>query len=293
MQFPKLRWLIVEAGIFNLVAFILAFLVLLQDIDHISDNDLQTLPIVTYNVSYVGRDAASRYPPNVAARIQALVPQAERGAPSVTRYLDGYDWYALYHFYICHGYYEVNEAMLTLTDKKIDEVCERKPRSYVFDLKKTLHRDLHPSVAAELADLDIPAGFKRFNVRASTAFLIIGIVFGAVNLVLLPFTMTGRLRLNRLTFFVAMMAMLAFIIAAGIDTGFADNARDKGIGNLCSGYLAMIWNMVGQSVLASVSILQEVYFEYWTPRGERITIWKKPRDADWRFWRQPMTHVRV
>jgi uncharacterized membrane protein YozB (DUF420 family) len=266
----------------NLVAFILAFLVLLADIDNISPT-LQKDAILTYNVSYIGRDPA-HYPADLAARIKGLVPQEAQNGASVTRYLGIPDWYSLYHFYTCRGWYAVDPVSGLLTDTKTSSFCERRPQSYVFTLRDTLAAELHPTVV-ELAD-DLPSGLRSLNAKVPTAFLIIGIIFTAFNLVILPQAVTGRIRINRLALLVSCVPMVSFLIAATVDTVVAVNAHRRGIGDLCSSFLGMIWATFALSVVVVVFANLEANFEAWTPPGQPITTYSRPPGANWMCWKE-------
>jgi hypothetical protein len=277
MAHPLPRQVPAVAVAASLVAFILAFLVLLADINNISPT-LQKDAILTYNVSYIGRDPA-HYPADLAARIKGLVPQEAQNGASVTRYLGIPDWYSLYHFYTCRGWYAVDPVSGLLTDTKTSSFCERRPQSYVFTLRDTLAAELHPAVV-ELAD-DLPSDLRSLNAKVPAAFLIIGIIFTAFNLVILPQAVSGRIRITRLSVLASCMPMISFLIAATIDTVVAVNAHRRGIGDLCSSFLGMIWATFALSVVVIVFAQLEANCEARPPPGQPITPYSKPPRANW------------
>jgi hypothetical protein len=282
------RWVPLAALVANLIAFILAFLVLLGDINNISET-LQKDAIMTYNVSYIGRDP-DHYAPDLAAHIKDLVPQVAQNGPSVTSFLGIYDWYAMYHFYICKGWYDVDPATRLLTDTKVNAVCERRPQSYIFNLHDALAATMDPTVS-DLAN-DLPDGLIDLNAKVPTAFLIMGIILLTFNFVTLPFAITGRFRVNKCAWGISYLAMFIFMVAGIYDTVVAKNAQNRDIADLCSSFLGMLWAAFAMVVVEVALTQLELNYEAWTPRGQPITIYRKPKDSGW-WWAREKHHERL
>jgi hypothetical protein len=272
-----MRWLPVAAWCCTLIGLVLAFVTLLAGI---TGNHANPAYIALFNTSSLGladyHDPAS----TLYANISALVPPDSNNPPSITQYLGVKDWYRMYYFEICSGFWAPSTSNPSLlTDNNINITCTRQVSGYVFSLSSILAMELKPG-AQKLA-AEVAANFKDQNTGPWSGLWYTGISNGFLALVALPYIFSGRRGAwfrNHFIFNMLVISLTMFIASSGLATSdILGITRSTYFHNSYpSTFIALTWLTSIYMVLAFCLVLFEWKFLDWTETGEPITVyWKR------------------
>jgi len=248
----------------------------------IDGDAMENAAILTFNTSFLGLDEyKNSTPPALSENIRSLVPPGVTNSPSLTKYLGIKDWYSMHYLRNCSGFFAVSISHPSvLTAKKINITCTVQHAGYTFVLKDLLRQDLDPSIQA-LADV-IPE--SSYNTQPWFALWQVGLVTGLAALITIPLTWAGTMRLNGPCVLWSFLSYLFFNITAGLVTGQILSTRSqlgKSIVLYPIGFLALTWSTFVAMFLVFVLMQIEWRFQLWTPKGDKITLYKRPEHCSW------------
>jgi len=272
-----MRWIANAAWLFSFVTFLLSLVTL---VTQLPGNKNHPLVIATFNTSYFGLAEYHDRSSPLNQNISALVPFAGINSPSITRYLGIKDWYSMSYLSTCSGYYASSRANpRLLSTSKVNVTCSKQSLGYTFSLSKILQNDIEGSAEGVVREASVK--FKDYKTKTWVSLWIVGVITAFVDVLLLPFAWDGTNRLNMYTFLSALISCSSLFISASLVTSATIPIARDDLGTHSTKFRELIWIsatfMLATYLLAAI----EWQFEWWTPKGERIVIYWKPKHISW------------
>jgi len=278
-----MRWIPVVAWIFTFVGIILSLVTLLSGS---TEHSAAVAAIATFNVSSLGLTDYHNPTSELGQNISDLVPSDVTNPPSITKYLGVQDWYSMHYLSVCSGFFVPSKTdSLFLTSREVNVTCNRQSSGYTFSLSHILRDELKPSVKSLAAEFEMKA--KSYNTAPWINLWYAGIVFAFQELFVLPFTFSGKRRINMYTFTLALISALLLDISAGLVTGHALGIHRSALGLYPTAFLGLTWSSTALMWVVLCLIQLEWKFQIWTPVGQPIVMYRKPEDASWFAMRPP------
>lgn len=283
-----MRYLPVFAWFFTLAALIFSLTALLVGVEPGSAN---SAPLATYNVSYLGLNEYRHPNSLLGPEVLALIPANSNisgYSPSITQYLGIKDWYTIHYLSICSGFYVPSESNPSLlTTSSVNVTCTRQRSGYTFWIADILRAGLKPSVQS-LVEIDhFTIDTRSYNTAPWVNLWYAGIVFAFLEFFLLPFTFSGKRRLNMWAFIATLISFLMFDISSGLVTGHVIGMHRHGLATYPAAFLGLTWTSCVCMILVLFLTQMEWKCQVWTPVGEQIRVYWKPRGASWYALRPP------